>query len=54
MRIEFSNFFKYYDEKLKHHVEAISQLEAAIEKLDPSLLQDEAEWVKTYRTKVGC
>ena len=52
MRIEFSNFFKYYDDKLKHHVEAISQLEAAIEKLDPSLLQDEAEWVKTYRTKV--
>ena len=53
MRIEFSNFFKYYDEKLKHHVEAVSQLEAAIEKLDPSLLQDEAEWVKTYRTKVA-
>ena len=52
MNIDFQNFFKYYDENLKHHVEAVNQLEAAITKLDPALLTDDAEWVKTYRNKV--
>ncbi len=52
MKIDFQNFFRYYDENLKHHVEAVSQLESAIEKLDSSLLTDDAEWVKTYRNKV--
>ena len=38
MNIDFQNFFKYYDENLKHHVEAVNQLEAAITKLDPALI----------------
>ena len=46
MKIDFQNFFKYYDENLKHHVEAVSQLEAEIDKLDSSLLTDDAEWVQ--------
>ena len=51
MRIELSNFFKYYDDKLAHHREAIAELEASILKLDPKLLEDSAEWVETYRNK---
>ncbi len=51
MKIDLHNFFEYYNEDLKHHREAISELEAAIEKLDPSLLDDSSEWVKTYRNR---
>jgi len=51
MRIELKNFFKYYDEKLSHHQEAVSQLEAALVKLAPELLDDSSEWVDTYRNK---
>lgn len=49
MKIDFSNFFKYYDDSLKNHVEAVNLLEREIERVAPHLLQDEAEWVKTYR-----
>ena len=49
MRIDFSNFFQYYDGDLKNHVESIALLEREIEKVAPHLLQDEAEWVKVYR-----
>ena len=51
MRIDLANFFKYYDDKLSHHREAVSELEAALEKLAPELLDDSAEWVETYRNK---
>lgn len=51
MKIDFRNFFKYYNDDLKHHRDAIAELEAAIEKLDPALLTDDAEWVKTYRNQ---
>ena len=51
MRIELANFFKYYDDKLSHHREAISVLEAALEKVAPELLDDTTEWVETYRNK---
>lgn len=51
MKIDFRNFFKYYNDDLQHHVEAVAELEAAIAKLDPALLMDDAEWVKTYRNK---
>ena len=51
MKIELSNFFKYYDDKLSHHREAVAELEAALEKLAPELLEDYAEWVETYRNK---
>lgn len=51
MKIELKSFFKYYDEKLIHHREAISQLEEALEKLAPELLDDSSDWVNTYRNK---
>ena len=51
MRIELSNFFKFYDDKLSHHREAVSELEAALIKAAPELLEDESEWVETYRNK---
>jgi len=49
MRIDLHNFFKYYKSDLKHHQEAVDQLEKALEVLDATLLTDDAEWVKTYR-----
>ena len=51
MRIELKNFFKYYDEKLNHHNEAISLLEKELEKHAPQLLEDNSEWVEVYRNK---
>ena len=51
MRIELKNFFKYYDEKLAHHQEAIAELETALEKVAPELLDDTSKWVETYRNK---
>ena len=51
MKIELKNFFKYYDENLAHHREAIALLEEALEKKAPELLEDSSEWVETYRNK---
>jgi len=51
MRIDLHNFFKYYNDELKHHREAIDQLEAALADVEPSLLDDSAKWVQTYRNK---
>jgi GH24 family phage-related lysozyme (muramidase) len=51
MRIELNNFFKYYDDKLSHHREAVSVLESALSKIAPELLDDESAWVETYRNK---
>lgn len=51
MRIELQNFFKYYDEKLSHHREAIEKFEKDLEKLAPELLEDTSEWVEIFRNK---
>ena len=51
MKIELKNFFKYYDENLAHHREAIALLEEALEKKAPELLEDSSEWVEVYRNK---
>lgn len=51
MKIELQNYFKYYDGKLAHHREAIKELEAALNKLAPELMEDDCEWVQTYRNK---
>jgi hypothetical protein len=48
---KFFDFAFYADTSNPKHREAYVKLFAAIEKLDPSLLSDEAEWVKTYREK---
>ena len=51
MKINLKDFFKYYDEKNPKHVAAIEQLSIDIEKLNPDLLDDKANWVRIYRTK---
>lgn len=48
MKIDLKNFFKYYNDDLKHHNEAIEILEKAIA---PELLEDDSEWVRVYRNK---
>ena len=48
---KFFDFAFYADTSNPKHREAYNELFAAIEKLDPSLLTDEAEWVKSYREK---
>lgn len=49
MKIDLHNFFKYYDEKNPNHIKAVEILENALPGL---FLDDTAEWVKVYRTKV--
>jgi len=51
MRIDLHNFFKYYDEKNPKHVAAVEQLEKAL--VDSPLMNDTAEWVKTFREKAA-
>ena len=48
MRIDLHNFFKYYDEKNPNHIDAVELLEVAIPQV---LMDDESEWVKTFRQK---
>ena len=44
---KFLDFIKYYDEHNAKHREAFEKLAA----LNPEALDDDAEWVKTYREK---
>ena len=46
MKIDLHNFFKFYDEKNPNHVKAIQILE---ETLPGTFLDDNSEWIKTYR-----
>ena len=43
------DFFRYFDEERTSHIDAINKLQDEIEALDPSLMSDEADWVKTFR-----
>jgi len=52
MRIDLHNFFKYYDEKNPKHVAAVEQLEVDLVGKCPELMDDSANWVRIYRTKV--
>lgn len=52
MQIDLHNFFKFYDEKNPKHVAAIEELEKRILLKDPDLMQDNSNWVQTYRTKI--
>ena len=51
MQIDLHNFFKYYDDKNPKHVAAVEQLEKDLLAKASDLLQDEANWVRIYRTK---
>jgi len=48
---KFFDFAQYADTSNPKHKAAYDDLYAAIQKLDPNLLTDEANWVKIYRTK---
>lgn len=50
MKIDLYNFFKYFDEKNPKHRAAVEQFEIDLEKKAIELVQDEANWVRIYRT----
>jgi uncharacterized protein YvpB len=52
MRVDLHNFFKYYDEKNPKHVAAVEQLEVDLAGKCEDLIEDSANWVKIFRTKV--
>jgi hypothetical protein len=52
MQIDLHNFFKFYDEKNPKHVAAVDQLEKDLLLKAQDLMQDEANWVRIFRTKV--
>ena len=52
MRVDLHNFFKHYDEKNPKHVAAVEQLEVDLESKCQDLMEDSANWVKIFRTKV--
>jgi hypothetical protein len=51
MLIDLHNFFKFYDEKNPKHVAAVEQLEKDLLLKAQELMQDNANWVRIYRTK---
>ena len=51
MQIDLHNFFKHYDEKNPKHVAAVEQFERDLLLKAQDLMQDEANWVRIYRTK---
>lgn len=52
MRVDLHNFFQFYDPKNPKHVAAVEQLEVDLASKCPDLMEDTANWVKIYRTKV--
>jgi uncharacterized protein YvpB len=52
MRVDLHNFFKHYDEKNPKHVAAVEQLEVDLAGKCEDLIEDSANWVKIFRTKV--
>ena len=53
MRIDLHNFFLYYDPKNPKHVAAVEQLEVDLVSKSSDLMEDTANWVRIFRTKVG-
>lgn len=52
MRVDLHNFFKHYDEKNPKHVAAVEQFEVDLASKCQDLMEDSANWVKIFRTKV--
>jgi len=52
MQINLHNFFKYYDETNPKHVAAVEQFENDLFLKAQELMQDEANWVRIFRTKL--
>lgn len=51
MQIDLHNFFKHYDETNPKHVAAVEQFEKDLVIKAQELMQDEANWVRIFRTK---
>ena len=51
MQIDLHNFFKFYDETNPKHRAAVEQLEKDLLLKAQSLMEDDANWVRIYRTK---
>jgi len=47
---KFRDFIKYYDDKNPKHRAAFDDLYSKVDALDSSLMTDEANWVRIYRT----
>ena len=52
MRIDLHNFFLHYDPKNPKHVAAVEQLEVDLVGKSLDLMEDTANWVRIFRTKV--
>jgi hypothetical protein len=52
MQIDLHNFFKFYDEKNPKHVAAVEQLEKDLLAKAEDLMDDDANWVRIFRSKV--
>ena len=52
MKIDLHNFFKHFDENNPKHVAAVEELEKTLEKKVPEEIEDSANWVRIYRTKL--
>ena len=52
MKVDLHNFFQFYDPKNPKHVAAVEQLEVDLVSKSPDLMEDTANWVKIFRTKV--
>lgn len=51
-QIDLVNFFIYFDKNNPNHIKAVKQLEKALEYDKSKQINDDSEWVVTYRTPV--
>ena len=51
MTIELQNFFRYYNHDLPKHRAAVDDLARVLAEKAPELLEDNANWVRIYRTR---
>lgn len=47
-KLDLRSFFEYYDDEDPYHLSAVSQLIEAINKADPTILDSDADWFKTW------
>ena len=52
MQIDLHNFFEHFDKNNPKHVAAVEQLEKDLLEKESDLMQDEANWVRIFRTKI--
>jgi hypothetical protein len=52
MQIDLHNFFKHFDEKNPKHIAAVEQFEKDLLAKASDLMDDDANWVRIFRTKV--